>query len=113
MEIKRSVQGSIIVVSPVGRLGFDEAAGAQEHFEGAVADASNGLVCDCSGLEYISSAGLRAFLIAAKAAEQKGISLVACNLNENVESIFTISGFDRIVPLHDTLESALAALSSD
>ena len=47
------------------------------------------------------------------AAEQKGIPLVACNLNENVASVFTISGFDRIVPLHDTLEAAVAALSGD
>ena len=113
MEIKRSEHGNITVVSPSGRLGFDEAAGAQEQFESAVAEASVGIVCDCVALDYISSAGLRAFLIAAKAAEQKGIPLVACNLNENVASVFTISGFDRIVPLHDTLEAAVAALSGD
>ena len=107
MEIIRKEQGDMTVISPCGRLGFDEASEAQAAIESAVADCVGGVVVDCSSLEYVSSAGLRAFLVGAKAAEAKGVSFSACALDKNVESVFTISGFDRIVPLHATLEDAL------
>lgn len=64
---------------------------------------------DCASLSYVSSAGLRAFLVAAKAAETKGVSFSACSLGSDVASVFTISGFDRIVPIFDSISEATAA----
>jgi anti-anti-sigma factor len=107
MEITKKEQGGFTIVSPCGRLGFDEASEAQAAFESAISECSNGVVVDCGSLDYVSSAGLRAFLVGAKAAETKGVSFSACALDENVESVFTISGFDRIVSLYATLEDAL------
>lgn len=107
MEIVKKEQGGITIISPSGRLGFDEAPDAQAAIEAAVSECSSGVVIDCGSLEYVSSAGLRAFLVGAKAAETQGVSFSACALDKNVESVFTISGFDRIVSLHATLEDAL------
>lgn len=107
MEIVKKEQGEITIISPCGRLGFDEASEAQAEIEAAVASCTSGVIVDCASLEYVSSAGLRAFLVGAKAAEARGVTFSACALDSNVESVFTISGFDRIVPLHKTLEDAL------
>lgn len=107
MEIIKKEQDGIIVISPCGRLGFDEASEAQSAIESAISECSTGVVVDCGSLEYVSSAGLRAFLVGAKAAETKGVAFSACALDKNVESVFTISGFDRVVSLHATLEDAL------
>ena len=107
MEITKKEQGGIIVISFCGRLGFDEASEAQAVIESAISECQSGVVVDCGSLDYVSSAGLRAFLVGAKAAETKGVSFRVCALDENVESVFTISGFDRIISLHATLEDAL------
>lgn len=48
------------------------------------------IIIDCTGLEYISSAGLRIFLGILQSAEDKG------NINDNVRYIFDITGFSNI-----------------
>ena len=108
MDIERKDQDNATVLSLCGRLGFDEASSAQSAIEDAIADCRERVIVDCGLLEYVSSAGLRAFLVGAKAAEARGVGFSACALDQNVESVFTISGFDRIVPLFATLDDALA-----
>ena len=51
------------------------------------------IILDCTSLEYISSAGLRIFLGILQHAEQKGGHVYIKNVNDNVRSIFTITGF--------------------
>lgn len=108
MEIHRKDHDGATVLSLCGRLGFDEASGAQAAIEEAIAECEQRVIVDCGSLEYVSSAGLRAFLVGAKAAEARGVGFNACALDQNVESVFSISGFDRIVPLFATLDDALA-----
>lgn len=112
MEMSTSQQGEFTIIETSGRLGFDESARAGEIVEQAIEAAEKGVVCDCEGLEYISSAGLRVFLIAAKSAKEQGKQFVACGLNENIMSVFVISGFERIVPLHADRQAALTALAN-
>lgn len=54
------------------------------------------LVIDCKELEYISSSGLRFFMQLKKCSEQQGGEIIVCNMNEDVEEIFHLSGFHHI-----------------
>jgi len=54
------------------------------------------IIIDCTGLEYISSAGLRIFLGILQSAEDKGGHVYIRNINDNVRSIFDITGFSHI-----------------
>lgn len=58
---------------------------------------SNSLIIDCTGVEYISSAGLRAFLIGQKTAASKGGSLTVRHMNDSVLAVFKTTGFDKIL----------------
>ena len=58
--------------------------------------ADKALVIDCSGLEYISSAGLRFFMQLKRESEAKGGSIRITRLNEDVSDIFRMSGFNNI-----------------
>lgn len=107
MRITSEKNGQYTILMPSGRMGFEEAEAAQELFTKALETAESGIVCDCAGLDYISSAGLRVFLVVAKAAEQRGLLFVACRLNDHVSSVFKVTGFDRIIQIHDSVESAL------
>ena len=54
------------------------------------------LVIDCKELEYVSSSGLRFFMQLKKCSEQQGGEIIVCNMNEDVEEIFHLSGFHHI-----------------
>ena len=66
------------------------------------------VVFDLGALDYVSSAGLQVFLIAAKRAAKGGGKAVFCNLPEPVSRVFQVSGFHHILTLADSRESALA-----
>ena len=66
---------------------------------------------DFSGVDYISSVGLRVLMIAARQmrAAQGRISVAA--LQSVVAEIFTISRFDKVLVVQATLDDALAQAS--
>lgn len=68
-------------------------------------------VLDMSRLEYISSAGLRVLIIAAKEAHAAQGKLVAAALQPVVREIFEISRFTLVFDTHETLLDALRELS--
>ena len=57
------------------------------------------LVLDCSAMEYISSAGLRVVLMAHKSITAKGGKFIIRNLNNEVRSVFDMTGFSRILTI--------------
>jgi anti-anti-sigma factor len=50
-----------------------------------------------SGLDYVSSAGLRVLLVAAKAAKGKGGKVVLSSPKPAILEVLKISGFDKIL----------------
>jgi len=67
------------------------------------------LVADFSGVEYISSAGLRAILATAKQARQSGGDFRLAALRPNVQRIAELSGFTTILKFFGEMESAVAS----
>lgn len=51
------------------------------------------IILDCTHLEYISSSGLRLFLGVLKNAKPKGIKVFVKGLNDDLKSVFAITGF--------------------
>ncbi len=68
------------------------------------------LVFDFKDLSYISSAGLRALLIAARLTQKEGGQALFCALADHIAEIFEISGFNEILTIHATRADALGAL---
>lgn len=54
------------------------------------------VVVDCKELEYISSSGLRQFILLLKSTRNHGTKLVIKNLNEAVKEVFTMTGSMQI-----------------
>jgi anti-anti-sigma factor len=98
-------------VIPEGRLDFDAAPGFQEALErvlGTAGKAPAALIIDAAALEYVSSAGLRAVLLAARAAQRAGVPFALCALQPAVREVFDLSGFSRIIAVHADRATALA-----
>jgi len=60
-----------------------------------------------TGLEYISSAGLRSILVVAKKLKIKNGKIILAGMEESVHEVFEISGFNAIIPIVDTVDAAV------
>jgi serine/threonine-protein kinase RsbW len=99
------------LVIPEGRLDFGAAAGFQQKVEEALAGSGTtpaAVIIDCTALDYVSSAGLRVFLLAARASQRAGIPFALCALQPAVREVFELSGFSRIITVHANRPTALA-----
>ena len=61
-------------------------------------DTQTELVFDLKEVEYISSAGLRVLLYAQKVMNKQG-SMVVCNVQEDIQEIFEVTGFVDILTI--------------
>jgi anti-sigma B factor antagonist len=61
------------------------------------------VAADLSGVEYISSAGLRAVVQAARVAQTRNAEFAVCALSAPVQKVFDISGLHHIVKIHGEL----------
>lgn len=93
MNIQSERNGTTLTVVPQGRLDTVTAPGLDD-FLSAHLDGITALRFDLTGLEYISSAGLRSLLSAHK--KMRG-AMTVCNVNEVNREIFEITGFTDIL----------------
>jgi anti-sigma B factor antagonist len=114
MKLDSRTYADTLVVAPAGRLDHDNCetfrAGLQPLLDRALAGRQR-IVVDLSDLEYVSSAGLRCFMLAAKQAGTQGGKIVLAALRPVVAEIFQISRFDMVFELHPSVREALAAVS--
>ena len=74
-------------------------------------NSSCSLILDLENLAYISSAGLRAILLITKSVKAKGANIALCTLPNQIEEVFNISGFDKIIPIYPTRQAAADSLN--
>ena len=64
-----------------------------------------------NNLEYLSSAGLRVILTAAKLLQAAAGEMKICQANGVVKDVLEMSGFDSLVHMYDDEKDAVAAFS--
>ena len=108
MEIKQEELSGVSVLYLSGRLNVTTTVELETAFDGLLKSDKAKVLVDCRDLEYISSAGLRVLLAAAKSFRKVGGEVSLCGLKPNVKQVFEISGFTTIFPIFDSKEDALA-----
>lgn len=103
-----------VVLAPAGRIDHGSAEGFKDalrrHLERCAAGQDQ-LVLDLSGVDYISSAGLRVLMLARKQAKAQGGTLVVTGLTPVVKEIFEISRFTVVFEVFPSVRDALARIS--
>jgi len=89
LGIERTADGTVVVT---GRLDAAEAARAQSFLDGV----DGAVTLDCSGLDYISSAGLGVLLKTQKRLLAANGKLRLAGLKPHLVDVFTYSGFDQL-----------------
>lgn len=110
MNIESERRDGISFLTVTGRIDGHAAPQFELFLTDAVARGEHGVVVDFSAVEYVSSAALRAVLVGARAAKARKRTIALYGLTEFVNEVFSLSGFDKIVPLVETEEEAIKAV---
>jgi anti-anti-sigma factor len=102
----------IHVVRPQGRLDSGTGPAFEKDLIGNIEGGAKKLLLDFSELQYISSAGLRIVLLAAKRMRSSGGRLALCSLSRQINEVFEISGFNAILDICPSYDEAVARLSA-
>ncbi len=109
MNVESRREGENLVLITDGRVDGTNATDFQDAMKQAIQASDTAVVLDFENLTYISSAGLRVVLLVAKDLQRQGAKFAACSLSSTVKEVFVISGFDKIIPVHDTQEAAIGS----
>lgn len=113
MEVEQAGIGGVQVFRIRGRFDSTTSPAFEERVRSAVRGGANRLVFDFNGLDYVSSAGLRVVLLAAKQTRAAGGAFAVFGLKPTVEQVFRMSGFSGIIQVLPTEAEALAAAGKD
>ena len=102
---------NILIVSLEGKLQSSNAAETEAEILKRLGQ-HNLLLLDLGLLDYISSAGLRVVLVAAKRLKQSAGKMVLCGIRPSIREVFDISGFLTILDVVENREQALARLQA-
>ena len=106
MNLREARSGEVVVLAISGRLDGVSAPELEDHINRLLSGNVKRIVFDCSGMEYISSAGLRVFLAAAKQLQGMGGRCGFAALSPEVRNIFRLANFLELFEVRETIADA-------
>lgn len=110
MQIAEEKVGEALVIAPTGRVDSVSSAELERLVVSRIDGGERRLVIDLAGVEYVSSAGLRVLLMAAKRLREPPAALVLCGMGPSVRTVLELAGFLPIFAVEPSREPALARL---
>ena len=115
MPLASTISGNALILGLKGRLDQDNCDEFRDllvpHLDTAARE-HLAIVLDLSQLEYVSSAGLRCFMLAVKQAKTYNGRIVVAALQPMVAEIFQISRFDMLLQVFPSVAAAVSAVAS-
>jgi len=111
LECTISELGAVRLACIIGRVDSATAGALEKSIIPLFDTPERHVIADLAALEYISSAGLRVILMAAKRAKQAKARFVLCGMPPHVREVFEISGFLKILEVAADQASAQAMLA--
>ena len=111
MEISTRKVNDVLVVDMAGRLVTQTSGYASDEMVKIAKSGNSKVVLNLDKLEYVSSAGLRVILTAAKLLQTFDGEMKICHTNGVVKEVMEISGFKSLLHMYDSENDALAAFS--
>lgn len=107
LTIAEDTVGSATILAAQGRVDSNTSKQLGERLNALIEGGTPSVVIDLGELLYISSAGFRILLIAARLAEARGAGLALCGLSPEVRRLFDLGQFSRLFPIFATREEAV------
>jgi anti-anti-sigma factor len=105
VQVKASPDYTLVILE--GRVDTTNAGEFEKSILEVIETGCTKLILDCSGLNYISSSGLRIFLVVQKKMTAVKGKFNLCSLQPSIKEIFDISGFSSIFSVFADQETAI------
>ena len=112
MEITLSLARGIPVFSLAGRLDVVTCPVLEERLAPLYEAAGSRLIMECSSLTYVSSAGLRVFLLCQRHLGAGGGGVAFASLGKPVRELFHLAGLEDLFIIEETTEAAAGRLTA-
>lgn len=106
MNIQVSTQPNVAVIEVAGRIDSNNANQFGDALNNVIAQNHNQLVLDLAGVDYMSSAGLREIVAAAKKLQGKG-ELRLAQPSERVREVLEMTGLDSVFQIFSSQAEAV------
>lgn len=107
MEVVEKRQNGICILGLLGRLDSNTSPEFEEKLFGVINDGTRSVIVDFDNLDYISSAGLRVLLKAAKELKRSDGKIVLCSMKDYIKEVFEIAGFVSVFPIVSSVADAI------
>jgi anti-sigma B factor antagonist len=109
LHVETRIEGDVNVVYPKGFINAHTVRAFETELQKSLQQKRFKLVVNCAELAYIASAGLGAMMGAIEEIRGNGGDLRLTNLNETVQNIFEILGFNHLFRIFASETEALAS----
>lgn len=112
MQISTSTVKDVLVVGLSGRLDSHTVGDVGDRIAAIGTGEARRVLLDLSGLDYVSSAGLRIVLRLSRLLQSHGGELKVSDAQPMVAQVLETAGFDSLLRIHPTQAEALAAFEA-
>jgi len=108
----RRLEGGIGVVELIGEVDVYSASQAKQTMHELVDAGANHLLVDLGSTDYLDSTAMGVLVGVLKKVAEKGGSVRLVRLRPRIRRLFEITRLDRVLPIFESEEDALAELAS-
>jgi len=107
IKIETSEKDGVKIFTVSGRLDADGSIRLHDHINEQIDCEKDNLLLDITEVEYISSAGLRVLILAAKRIEN---AFGICNPTSVVQQVFAMTKLENALFIYEDVDSALQSI---
>ncbi len=112
LQMTEEREDGVLVFALGGRLDSNTAKTLEDSLKQRLEEGTQAILLDMKALDYISSAGLRVVLLAAKRLRSSDGRFGLSSLNSDIRQVFEISGLLRILQVYEERDAAMKALTA-
>lgn len=109
MDIQTQVYQRVTVISVKGRVDSSSAGDLEAALKRLLEEGTSNLVLDLSGVEFLSSSGLRVLVTTLKAVRKSGGDLRLAQLSQRASDAIDLAGLDVLFKTYGDREAAVAS----
>jgi anti-sigma B factor antagonist len=113
MNMDFQIDGDVAIVQLEGRFSLGSDAELVRVKDGLTESGRRNIIVDCSQVAFLDSTALNFLVGLYTTAKNLGGGFSLCGLNARMREVLRVTHLDEIIPIHDTRESAIAAVSGN
>jgi anti-anti-sigma factor len=107
MKLQVATENGFNIVTVAGRIDTTNSIEFEKPLLEMIDSGCKKIILDCAGLNYISSSGLRVFLVIQKRMNSEQGKFRLSNLQPGIREIFDISGFSAIFDVYPDVNTGI------